>query len=499
MARERWGKRSYFIFAALGSAIGLGNLWRFPSLAYSNGGGAFLIAWMVGLLVMGIPWMIMEYGMGKHFQSGAPGVYAGIGKKWEWLGWWPVWCAFGIVTYYTVVMAWTLRFVGASATMAWGVGQAGVEGAQSFFWNDILQLSGGPGELGTPIPALVLALVVVWVIIFLVIFKGTKVIGPVSQYVMIVAWIFLGILVIRGVTLAGAGQGLNYYLSTDLSKLASGEVWFAAFSQIAFTLSLGMAGMYAYGSFISKKGDVTNNAYITSFGNCATSFLAGFAVFSIVGFLMKSLSVPVGEVSASSVGLAFVTWPTAISMLPGMNSFFGVIFFICLFFLGLTSAYFLAYGGVIAPLMDKFGWSRTKTSLGVCIVAFAVGIVFTTNGGLYWGADLLDRAVAFYGLLLTGAIGCLVVGWKFPVSRLRNYVNETSDFKIGAWFDWMIKVVVPVGLLFVVIYGGFIKDIGESYGGYPRWASSFIWVVLVVTLILSFVLAKLKTKGSTKE
>jgi len=499
MAREKWSKRSYFIFAALGSAIGLGNLWRFPALTYSNGGGAFLIAWMVGLLILGIPWMIVEYGMGKHFQSGAPGVFAGIGKKWEWLGWWPVWCAFGIVTYYTVVMAWTLRFVGASATMAWGVGQAGAEGAQSFFWNEVLHISGGPGELGSPIPALVLCLIVVWIIIFLVIFKGTKVIGPVSQYVMIVAWIFLGILVIRGVTLAGAAQGLNYYLSTDLSKLASGKVWFAAFSQIAFTLSLGMAGMYAYGSFISKKGDVNNNAYITSFGNCATSFLAGFAVFSIVGFLMKSLSVPVGEVSSASVGLAFVTWPTAISMLPGMNSFFGVIFFICLFFLGLTSAYFLAYGGVIAPLMDKFGWSRTKTSLGVCIVAFLIGIVFTTNGGLYWGADLLDRAVSFYGLLITGAISCLVVGWKFPVSRLRNYVNETSDFKIGAWFDWMIKIVVPVALLAVVIYGGFMQDLSESYGGYPLWASSFIWVVLVVTLILSFVLGKLKTKGSTKE
>jgi NSS family neurotransmitter:Na+ symporter len=304
--------------------------------------------------------------------------------------------------------------------------------------------------------------------------------------------------VIRGITLAGAGQGLDYYLSTDLSKLASGEVWFAAFSQIAFTLSLGMAGMYAYGSFISKKGDVTNNAYITSFGNCATSFLAGFAVFSIVGFLMKSLAVPVGEVSTASIGLVFVTFPTAISMLPGMNSIFGVIFFICLFFLGLTSAYFLAYGGVITPLMDKFGWSRMKTSLGVCVVAFLIGIVFTTNGGLYWGADLLDRAVGFYGLLLTGAIGCLVIGWKFPVSRLRNYVNETSDFKIGAWFDWMIKVVVPVGLLFVVIKGGFIVDLKASYGGYPTWASSFIWVVLVVTLILSFVLGKLKTKGPTK-
>ena len=163
-----------------------------------------------------------------------------------------------------------------------------------------------------------------------------------------------------------------------------------------------MAGMYAYGSFIKKRGDITNNAFITGFGNCATSFFAGFAVFSVVGFLMQTLNIPVGDVSSSSVGLAFITWPVAISMLPGANALFGVIFFLCLFLLGLSSAYFLAYGGVIAPLMDKFGWGRTKTTAGVCIVAFLIGILFTTNGGLYWGPDILDRAVSFYGLLLTG-------------------------------------------------------------------------------------------------
>jgi len=497
MQRERWGSRSYFIFAALGSAIGLGNLWRFPALAHAHGGGAFLIAWMVGLLVMGIPWLIVEYGMGKHFNTSAPGVFAGIGKKWEWLGWWPVWCAFLIDTYYTVVMAWALRYVGASATVAWGTGQAGVEGAGAFFFSEVLHLSSGPEVLGAPVGALLAYLVVVWLVIFFVVFKGVKVIGPVSQYVMIVAWALLIALVVRGLTLPGAAQGLNYYLATDISKLGSSDVWFAAFSQIAFTLSLGMAGMYAYGSFISNKGDVNNNAFITSFGNCTTSFFAGFAVFSVVGFLMQALSVPVGEVSAASVGLAFITWPVAVSMLPGANAFFGVLFFLCLFLLGLSSAYFLAYGGVIAPLMDKFGWSRTKTALGVCIVGFLIGIIFTCEGGLYWGADLLDRAVSFYGLLITGALACLVVGWVFPASKLREYVNKTSDFKIGAWFDWMVKVVVPTGLLFVVIQGGFLKDIPESYGGYPRWASSSIWIVLGVTLILSFVLGSLKTRGAT--
>ena len=182
-------------------------------------------------------------------------------------------------------------------------------------------------------------------------------------------------------------------------------------------------------------------------------------------------------------------------MLPGANALFGVIFFVCLFLLGLSSAYFLAYGGVISPLMDKFGWSRTKTTLGVCIVAFLIGILFTTNGGLYWGPDILDRAVSFYGVLLTGAVACLVVGWVLPVSRLREFVNETSDFKIGPWFDVVVKFFIPAVLIFVVVYGGFMNDIPNSYAGYPRWASNAIWGVLIVTLISSFILGSMKTKG----
>ena len=495
MGRETWSKQSYFIFAALGSAIGLGNLWRFPYLTYKYGGAAFLIAWMVGLIFIGIPWLIVEFGMGKYFARSAPGVFKGIGKKWEWLGWWPVISAFLIDTYYAVVMAWALRYVAASVTMAWGSGEAGAKGAKNFFFNNVLHLSSGPAHLGTPVVSLVICLFIVWVAIYLVIRKGTKAIGPVSKYVMIIAWVSLMILVFRGLTLPGAVKGLNYYLSPDFSQLGHLDLWFAAFSQIAFTLSLGMAGMYAYGSFIKKKGDVNNNAFITGFGNCATSFFAGFAVFSVVGFIMQSLSIPVEEVSISSVGLAFVTWPAAISMLPGANSLFGVIFFACLFLMGLSSAYFLAYGGEISPLMDKFGWNREKTSLIFCIISFLIGILFTTNGGLYWGPDLLDRAVAFYGLLIGGILSSLVVGWVLPVSKLREFVNETSDVKIGVWFDWMVKLVVPIALTFVVVYGGFIPDIKSSYGGYPRWASDFVWIVLIVSLILSFVLQSIKTKN----
>lgn len=492
--RERWGSRYLFLFAAMGSAIGLGNVWRFPYLTYQYGGGAFLIPWIIGLIVMGIPWMMMEFGMGRYFQRGAPGVFEGIGKKWEWLGWWPVFVAFLIVTYYSVVIAWSLRYMVSAATMAWGIGEAGASGAGDFFFGTVLNLSSGPGELGLPVVPILIFLAVVWVLLFFIMYKGAKVIGRVALWTVSIPWALLIVLMVRGLTLPGAIDGLNYYLTPDFAALANPDLWFGAFSQIAFTLSLGMAGMFAYGSFIAKRADVTNNAFITSFSNCATSFFAGFAVFSTVGFIMQALNIPVGEVSTSGLGLAFVTYPVAISMMPAANAIVGVLFFLCLFFLGIDSAFFLAYGGVISPIMDKFGLSRVKATLLVCIIAFIIGILFTTQGGLYW-LDIVDRTVSFYGLLITGALASIVVGWVFGADKLREHINETSDIKVGAWFDWMLKVVVPAGLLFVVIYGGFMSDIPNAYGGYPLWAASMIWVILLVTLGFSFWLQAVKTKG----
>ncbi len=497
VTRERWTSRPMFLFAAIGSAIGLGNVWRFPALTYEYGGGAFLIPWIIGLIVLGIPWMMMEFGMGRYFQRGAPGIFEGISKKWEWLGWWPVFVAFLIVTYYTVVIAWALRYVISSVTVAWGVGEAGAAGAGDYFFGSVLQLSDGPSVLGAPVWLILGLLALIWVILFFIMFRGARVIGRVAVWTVTIPWALLIILLIRSLTLPGAIDGLNYYLTPDFAAMANPDLWFAAFSQIAFTLSLGMAGMFAYGSFVAKKADVTNNAFITSFANCATSFFAGFAVFSTVGFIMQALGVPVGDVSVSGLGLVFVSYPVAISMMPAAPVLIGILFFLALFFLGIDSAFFLAYGGVISPLMDKFGWSRVKATVIVCVSAFLIGIVYTTGGGLYW-LDIVDRAVAFYGLLITGALACLVIGWGFGARKLREHLNETSDIKVGAWFDWLIKVIVPVGLLFVVIWGGFRNDLFAAYEGYQVGVlngSHIIWIILGVTLILSLVLNAIKTKG----
>jgi NSS family neurotransmitter:Na+ symporter len=486
-----------FIFAGIGSAIGLGNVWRFPYLAYEYGGGAFLLPYIISVIAIGIPWLIMEYGMGRYFQRSAPGVFEGIGKKWEWLGWWPVWVAFLIVGYYAVVLAWSLRFVLSSVSMTWGTGQAGATAANGFFFENILQLSDGPGQLGSIIWLTVGMLVIVWLIQFFSIWRGARESGKWHVVFVVVPWILLIIMAIRGLTLPGAAEGLNYYLEPDFSGLLNKDVWFAAVSQVAFSLSVGMAGMFAYGSWVAKKGDVNNATVITSFGDMATAFFAGFVVFSMVGFLIQATSTPVGDIATSGLGLAFVTYPAAVSMMPGGNAVFGVLLFLSLFTIGVDSAFFLTHGGVVAPLADKFGWSHKKTTFWVCLVGFLFGLLYCTQGGLYW-LDIVDRSVSFYGLLITGLLSCLVVGWVFGAKKLREHVNATSDFRFGAWFDWLLKLLVPLGILALVIFAGLVDDI-KGYGGYPAWAANMVWIILGVTLIFSIILGAMKTKKSTED
>jgi NSS family neurotransmitter:Na+ symporter len=281
--------------AAIGSAVGLGNIWRFPYVAYANGGGAFLIPYFVALLTAGIPLMMLEYAVGVKMQAGPPIAFAKIKKGLEWVGWWSILAAFVIITYYAVVMAWCWNYLYHSFTLAWG------DNAGEFFITEVLQRSGGPGEIGRIVPAVLIGLVITWAVVYWIIYKGIGRVGKVVMATVPIPVILIAILVIRGITLPGAAEGLNFYLSPDFSKLLDPHVWLAAYGQIFFSLSLAMGIMIVYASYLPRKSDVTNNAFITSFANCGTSFFAGFAIFSTLGYLAYATGVDVSEVARTGL------------------------------------------------------------------------------------------------------------------------------------------------------------------------------------------------------
>ncbi|UCD86035.1 MAG: sodium-dependent transporter, partial [Deltaproteobacteria bacterium] len=317
LKRGRWKSRSGFVLAAIGSAIGLGNIWRFSYMAYDNGGGAFLIPYFVALLTAGIPLMILEFGIGSLKRGSAPLSFFKIDKRWEWLGWWSVnFVMFGIVLYYSVIISWCLNYFVYSLNLSWGADPNG------FFFNSFLGKTSGPGEVGNIRSSIILGLMVIWFFNWLIVYKGVqKGIETANKVFMPLLFVLTAVLVFWSISLEGARAGIISYLKPDFGKLAQRKVWIDAYSQIFFTLSLGFGIMIAYASYLPKKSDITANAFITSVVNCFYSFFAGFAVFATLGYMSATTGKPIEEVVTKGIGLAFVAYPKAIGMLPAGEMF----------------------------------------------------------------------------------------------------------------------------------------------------------------------------------
>lgn len=495
MGRERWTSRKTFVIAAIGSAVGLGNAWRFPGMAYNNGGGAFLIPYFVAMLAAGIPLLIMEMTIGKRYQGGAPQALRQMSKKFEPIGWFSIATSFVIITYYAVVVAWVLDYIFYSFVVPW----AGLEGgAVSFFIGDsILGLSGGPGEFGGFSWPVLIGLVVAWLAIWWCLRNGIRSVEKVIKWTVFLPLALLVILAVRGLTLPGGVDGINYLLTPDFSRLGDISVWAAAFGQVFFSYSILFGIMIAYSSYLPKETDIPSNALIVGFADSLISFVAGFAVFSILGFMSQSTGTPISEMSHTGVMLAFATYPEAISMLPGglvVAAIFAVLFFLMLFTLGIDSAFSIVEG-VVTAVTDKFKTNRRKTLTVVCILGFLVGLLFATKAGLYW-LDIVDHWVNDFNLIVIGVLQCIAVGWIYGSGKLRKYANENTSFKLGKWWDVLIRFVTPIVLLYISIHY-VITNITTPYDGYePLYLIIGGWSMVALTVIAGIVLTFIKGKAS---
>lgn len=488
MAREKWNNQFSFIMAAIGSAIGLGNVWRFPYMAYDNGGGAFFIPYLLALVTTGVPLLVLEYYLGVRKQVGPTESYGFIRKNTNYIGWFALGVAAMITIYYTVVMGWAWNYMYHSFSASWS------SDASGFFYKEILAISEGVGILGGIRWPIVLGNLLTWVCIFFIVFKGVKVVGKVVNWTVGVPWLLLLVLIIRGITLKGAVTGLEYYLNPDFSKLLEPSVWLGAYGQIFFSLSLGFGIMIAYSSYLPQDSDINGSAWVVAFSNCLTSFFAGFAVFSILGYLAFTTNQPVSEVVDSGPGLAFVTYPTAIAQLPGglvTQVIFGLSFFFMLLLLGIDSAFSLVEA-IVTGLRDSFKVKRESVTFWVSLFGFLFGTIYCTHAGLYW-LDIVDHWMN-WGLIIVGLLESILIGWFYNPREVLEDVNSTSSIKLNNFWIFSIKYLTPAILLITIvtnIYTEFIKP----YEGYPLWARlAGGWMLLLVIFILSLYLQKILSK-----
>ncbi|MFO7875416.1 MAG: sodium-dependent transporter [Desulfovermiculus sp.] len=478
--REQWGTRAGFIMAAVGSAIGLGNIWRFPYMAYDNGGGAFLIPYFFALLTAGIPIIIMEFGLGHKFKGSAPMSFAKAKQKWEWLGWWQVFVSFIIAIYYVVVIAWALNYTLLATNLGWG------EDTNDFFFNDFLQISSSPLEWGSIVWPVFVAAVIIWFINWLVLFSGVKRgIEFANKIFMPLLFLLLLVMLGRAVTLEGASEGLQWLFRPDFSAILDYKVWTAAYGQIFFTLSICFAIMITYSSYLPEKSDINNNGMMTAFINCGFSMLAGIMIFAVLGYMATQQGVAIQDVAGAGVGLAFVTIPKAISLLPGAG-FFGFLFFLALVFAGMSSMISITEA-CCSGIMDKFGWGRKPTTSLLCLIGFIFSLVFMTQAGLLV-LDIVDHFINNFGIVFAGLVEVILLSWFFKLDSIREHANSLSDFHIGTWWNFCLKVITPIVLGYMAI-ANLVGDIRSAYGGYPGSALLiFGWAIVVGIVVLSFIM-----------
>ncbi|MFQ5349040.1 MAG: sodium-dependent transporter [Thermoanaerobaculia bacterium] len=491
--RGTWSRMG-FILAASGSAIGLGNIVFFPANAYRFGGGAFYLPYFVALLAVGLPLMTLELGLGHQTRLAFPQALATAGgRRGELIGWWALLNTGCITLYYVTMLGWVIGMLG---------------GALGELWRDSLPVTGfAAAELPNPYgyfyamlsswrPLVFVASV--WALNGLLVRRGTASIERAVKLFVPLMWLLMLVLVARGLTLPGGPQGVWYLFTPKLEAMLDPGVWQGALGQIFFTLSIGFGVMTTYASYLPRESDQTNNALVVSFLNCGFEYIAGVAVFAI---LFSFAAVP----QASTLSMMFFIVPQGIAQLPGGQLVvvgFGSLFFLLLLLAGLSSSISMVES-LVCALIDKLGWRRGPLVVVICLAGATGSCLFTlpwvVDPGLAADGtlgltllDLVDHWAFTYGLLAVGFSECLLLGWGYGVDRIRSEINRSSRWRLGSWFDRLVRWVLPAAIL-LVLGGALWQEIegglyGVSYGQhYPdawRWLAAGPWLVPVLWLSL---------------
>jgi len=436
--RGQWASSFGFIMATAGSAIGLGNLWKFPYLAGEHGGGAFVLIYLLIVVFVGFTIMLGEMSIGRATQRNAIGAYKALNSKFTWVGVIGVLSGFLILGFYNVVGGWVIKYIIQFLT-------GGVSGDPAVFFGGFVSSAVEP---------------IIWAFVFAVatafiVWRGIA--GGIEKYskvMMPTLFILLIIVMIRSVTLPGAGAGLEYYLKPDFSKLTPSAI-VAALGQVFFSLSLGMGCMITYGSYLSKGENIEKDAFVVPLMDTSAALLAGFAILPAVFAF--------GYEPGAGPGLMFITLPAVFAEMP-FGNIFGLLFFILVLFAALTSSISLLEV-CNAYFIDEHKWSRTKATWVISGVIFILTILSSLaqgplSGFLIFGKnffDLFDYITSNILLPLGGLMMCIFIGYVWGVDKAAAEIMQNGKvaFKSRGFWTIAVKYIAPlaVGIVFLNMIG----------------------------------------------
>ena len=489
--RETFSGRNAFIMAAIGSAVGLGNIWRFPYTTYENGGGAFIIPYLIALLTAGIPLLFLDYAIGHRHRGGAPLSYRRFSPHFEVFGWWQMMVNVIIGLYYAVVLGWAASYTYFSINGAWG------DKPIDFFIGEFLKMGDIKNGVSFEFVGMVTCpLIAMWIIALGVLSLGVqKGIAKVSSVLMPVLVIMFMALVIYSLFLPGAEKGLDALFTPDWSKLSNPSVWIAAYGQIFFSLSICFGIMVTYASYLKKESDLTGSGLVVGFANSSFEVLAGVGVFAALGFIATAQGQEVSEVAKGGIGLAFFAFPTIINKAP-FGEVLGVLFFGSLTFAALTS-FISVIEVIMSAIQDKLRIRRVKVTFIVGVPMMLVSVLlFGTTTGLPM-LDVFDKFVNYFGIVAVAFVSLIAIVANEKLGLLGDHLNETSSFKVG--FFWRLCIVLTTGILAFMLFSEGAKVFSEGYEGYPSWfVNIFGWGMAISLLIVAFMLSRLKWKNDTQ-
>lgn len=436
--RAQWKSSFGFIMAAAGSAVGLGNIWRFPYLVGKHGGGAFVVLYLVLLALLGSPLLKSELFLGRKTGKNAVGTFKKLapGTVWQGVGWMGIASGFLILSYYSVISGWSLSYFIKSITGSY----MGVD--TEIFFNSYTASTIEP---------------LIWHLIFMLLTTGIIALGvvkgieKVSKVLMPSIFVIIIILIFRSLTLPGGMEGLKFYLSFDFTKLG-GEAFLDALGQVFFTLSLGMGTMITYGSYMRKDADIAKSSLQIIFSDTVVALLAGFAIFpAVFSFGLETSSGP---------GLTFVTLPAVFSAMGELGRLFGALFFLLLGIAALTSAVSMLEV-VVAYFIDERKWSRVKATAVTGLVIFMVGIPVSLGFGALSGLNFFGKNIqesydflATNILLILGSLfTAIFIGWNiWNKNTLKEMNLGAKKLRTTGFFAFDIKFIAPILILIVFLH-----------------------------------------------